>query len=227
MPGVQGSRWPSRCAWLLFDEVQESYWDDSLRLDLFGEIVASKVHFLLPMHSGTDHTAYALTPTRPVYCYRKMKQLSSKNPPTARMLNSKKNLLAGSLTTFRAYSQMMTDITEMHRLCLPENDPFDWSNPVSTDLAYNGKFWQRTLHGYKANYDALWRIPASLKHLSEERSMPTSPKLSISARDILGPSTTLWHPILGNLQPFREFLDVAKKWVPTKRHSNAFGKADG
>lgn len=63
---------------------------------------------------------------------------------------------------------MTADITaEMYRLCLPGNIPDYGPGPVFTDPTNSDKFWHRTgyaLHHYRANYDALERIPASDPH---------------------------------------------------------------
>ena len=71
------------------------------------------------------------------------------------------------------YSRMTADITaEMYRLCLPGNIPDYGSSPVFTDPTNSDKFWHRTgyaLHHYKANYDALERIPASDPHPKRNR----------------------------------------------------------
>ncbi|EYE94605.1 uncharacterized protein EURHEDRAFT_80048 [Aspergillus ruber CBS 135680] len=82
------------------------------------------------------------------------------------MLDSRKILLAGSLTTSRVYSQMVADITETHRPC----------------FAYNRKFWRRTLHGSMTTRPTMTSCGVSrnqqLKKQSGKWSMPTNQKLS-------------------------------------------------
>lgn len=74
----------------------------------------------------------------------------------------------------RTYKQLTTAIvSDMNRLCLPENIPAYGSTPVFSDKASEEKFWKRTgyqLHDYKKNYASLKKIPPSDPHPKRNRA---------------------------------------------------------
>lgn len=72
----------------------------------------------------------------------------------------------------RTYKAVTTAIiSDMHKLCLPENISDYGSMPVFSDKASEEKLWRTgfRLHNYRLNYDRLKKIPVSDPHPKRDR----------------------------------------------------------